>query len=85
MIKLLMLAHSLGFLAYASVLVFCSIANPPRDTPTQIVRVATSVTAIILGTNMLKDAPDQHLIYAFAHTVFLFLVTFSAFKALMKQ
>jgi hypothetical protein len=81
----LSLANSLGFLAYASVLVFCSIANPPRDTPTQIVRVSTSIAAIILGTNMLKDAPDQHLIYAFAHTVFLFLVTFSAFKALMKQ
>ena len=86
MIKLLMLAHSLGFLAYASVLVFCSIANPPRDTPTQIVRVLTGMVAILLGSNILRDMPcDQHIVFIAAQTLFLFLVTFSAYKALMKQ
>jgi hypothetical protein len=86
MIKLLMLAHSLGFLAYASVLVFCSIANPPREALTRVLRVLTGMVAILLGTNILRDVPcDQHIVFMVAQTLFLFLVTFSAFKALMRK
>ena len=85
-LQILLTLNSIGYWAYASVLVYCSISNPPKDALTRMMRVITGMLALLLGTNTLRNPDDkQSIVFISAHAIFQFAVAFSAFEALRKK
>ena len=76
-----------GLWAYATVLLYCSVTNPPRDRLTLLLRIITGSLAVFLGYALyikpqLDTAPT---LTNYALIVFRYLIAFSAYQALTKK
>tara|TARA_R110000868_G_scaffold306230_1_gene567465 strand:+ start:48 stop:320 length:273 start_codon:yes stop_codon:yes gene_type:complete len=76
-----------GLWAYATVLLYCSVTNPPNDKLTLALRIITGSLAVFLGyafylSPELNTAPT---LTNYLLITFRFLIAFSAYQALRKK